>query len=398
MKLHDGTMEIFDRMQKKILKVKISENRTFQVKLGAFDSQCLNAETKSDESWLWHMRYGHLNFKDLNLIHAKDIVTGLPQVRIPKSVCDHCMISKQTRASFSNYTPTRANDLLHVVYSDVCGPFEVLSLGGKRFFVSFVDEFSRKMWTYLLKVKSEVFENLKKFTAMTEKQSRKKLKILRTNGGGKFNSIEIEAFCTDKGILHEVTAPYTPQHNGVVERRNRTIMNMVRSMLRGKNLPKALWREAVVTTTYVLNRCPTQQLKNQVPEVVWSRKTPSVKHMRVFGLTCYRHIPNQTRKKLDDKSEHMIFVGYNPTGSYKLLNPRTNQIVFSRDVQFDELNTWMKDKHDPSKKPIIQINIETLSEPEPDDVTGEVQAKPTGAVQVVEGRRSTKTRSLPTRV
>ena len=106
--------------------------------------------------------------------------------------------------------------------------------------MSFVDEFSRKIWTYLLKVKSEVFENLKKFTAMTEKQSRKKLKILRTNGGGKFNSIEIEAFCTDKGILHEVTVPYTPQHNGVVERRNRTMMNMVRSMLRGKNLPKAL--------------------------------------------------------------------------------------------------------------------------------------------------------------
>ena len=168
---------------------------------------------------------------------------------------------------FSYYTPTKANDLLHVVYYNVCGPFEVPFLGGNRFFVSLVDEFSRKMWTYLLKVKSEVFENLKKFTAMTEKQSGKKLKILRTDGGGEFNSREIEAFCTDKGILHEVTAPYTPQHNGVVERRNRTIMNMVRSMLRGKNLPKALWREAVVTTTYVLNRCPTQQLKNQVLEV-----------------------------------------------------------------------------------------------------------------------------------
>ena len=130
------------------------------------------------------------------------------------------------------------NNLLHIVYSDVCGSFEVPSLGGNRFFVSFVDEFSRKMWTYLLKVKSEVFENLKKFTAMTKKQSGKKLKILRTDGGGEFNSREIEAFCIGKGILYEVTAPYTPQHNGVVERRNRTIMNIVRSMLRGKNLLK----------------------------------------------------------------------------------------------------------------------------------------------------------------
>ena len=213
------------------------------------------------------MRYGHLNFKDLNLLHAKNMVTGLPQVRIPKFVCDHCMINKQTRTSFSNYTPTRANDLLHVVYFNVCGPFEVPTLGGNKLFVSFVDEFSMKMWTYLLKVKSEVFENQKKFTAMTEKQSGKKLKILKIDGGGKFNSREIKAFCIDKGILHEVTTPYTPQHNGVVERKSRTIMNKVRSMLKGKNLPKAIWGEAVVTTTYVLNRCPTQQLKNQVLEV-----------------------------------------------------------------------------------------------------------------------------------
>ena len=85
--------------------------------------------------------------------------------------------------------------------------------------------------------------------------------------------------------------------------------------------------------------------------------------MRFFASTCYRHIPDQTRKKLDDKSEHMIFVGYNPTGSYKLLNPRTNQIVFSMDVQFNELNTWMKDKHDPNNKPMMQINTKTLSEP-----------------------------------
>lgn len=136
--------------------------------------------------------------------------------------------------------------------------------------------------------------------------------MLRTDGGGEFTSTEFERFCTENGIAHEVTAPYTPQHNGVVERRNRTIMNMVRSMLKSKGLPNSFWGEAVVTATYVLNRCPTLKLEGKVPEEAWTGRRPSVKHLRVFGSVCCRHVPDQRRRKLDDKSEQLVFVGYHP--------------------------------------------------------------------------------------
>jgi transposase InsO family protein len=179
-----------------------------------------------------------------------------------------------------------------------------------------VDEFTRKIWIYLLKEKSEVFTIFKKFCALAERQCGNHLKILRTDGGGEYNSNDFKLFCEEKGIIHEVTAPYTPQHNGLAERRNRTLLNMARCMLKSKELPKKLWGEAVNTAAYVLNMCPTKRLKDSTPEELWTGHKPSVKHLRIFGSLCFRHIPDEKRKKLDDKSEQLILVGYDATGAY----------------------------------------------------------------------------------
>jgi transposase InsO family protein len=149
----------------------------------------------------------------------------------------------------------------------VCGPFEVSSLGGNKYFISFVDEFSRMMWIYLTKAKSESFDVFKKFKRRVEKESEKSIKILRTDGGGEYTSNELKQFLVEQGINHEVTAPYTPQHSGLAERRNRTVLNMVRSMLREKSLPSYLWGEAVNTVVYILNK--------------WSGKKPMASHLRV---------------------------------------------------------------------------------------------------------------------
>ena len=264
------------------------------------------------------------------------MVIGLSSIVIPKKVCDNCLISKQPKTSCSSYTISKANDVLHIIYSNVCGPFDVPSLGGNKYFVSFVDEFSRKLWLYLIKVKSEVFNTFKGFKALVEKQSEKCIKTLRTDGGGEFTSSELEDFCKKHGIAHKVIAPYTPQHNGIVERRNRIILNMVRYMLKQKNLLHNFWGEATMTTAHVLNRCPTKRLNSMVLEEAWFGSKPSVKHFRIFGSLHYRHVPDQKRKKLDDKSEPMIFVGYNSTGSYKLYNPKIKEVLFGRDVYFDE--------------------------------------------------------------
>jgi len=167
--------------------------------------------------------------------------------------------------------------------SNVCGPFEDHTIGGNRYFVSFVDEHSRKLWVYLIKHKDEVFDVFKKFKTLVENQSEKKIKILRTYGGGKYTSRMFEEFCVNHGIDHEVTAPYTPQDNGIAERRNKSILDMARCMLKQRSMPNSLWGEAVTTVVYVLNMCPTKRLKNKVPEEVWSGKKPYVNHLRVFG-------------------------------------------------------------------------------------------------------------------
>lgn len=202
--------------------------------------------------------------------------------------------------------------------------------------MTFIDDHSRKICAYLIKRKSDVFEVFQKFKNMVEKQSGKCIKTLKIDGGGEYVSNEFQAFCNSEGIVHEITPPYTPQHNGTVEKRNRTIMNMVRSMLKCKKLPKFLWGEAASTTIYILNRCPTKRLNEVTREEAWSDRKLNGSHLRVFGFVCYRHMPYQLRGKLDDKNEQMILLGFHSTGCYRLLNPNNIQIKVSRDVVIDE--------------------------------------------------------------
>ncbi|CAJ2665360.1 unnamed protein product [Trifolium pratense] len=298
MHMENNIMKVYDSQNNTILRAPLSQNRTFQVTLTANQSQCLATIKINDQAWLWHLRYGHLNFKSLTYLQNNELVNGLPAIKTPRDICQHCLIGKQARKSFVKDITMRAKQS-----------------------------------------KDEVLQNFKAFKMLVEKQSEKKIKILRSDGGGEYTSNEFKTFCSENGIQHEIIAPYTPQHNGMAERRNRTIMNMTRCMLREKNLPHSFWGEAVVTASYVLNRCPTKQM-DKVPEAIWSGHTPSVKHLRVFGCLCHRHIPDQKRKKLDDKSEMMIMIGYHTAGAYKLYNPITKKVTSSRDVTFEEDKSW----------------------------------------------------------
>ena len=137
---------------------------------------------------------------------------------------------------------------------DICGPINPQTLGGKRYFFLIVDDYSRCMLVALLKEESEALEQFKKFKFMEKVEKEVKIKCLRSDRGGEFTSKEFKNLCDKSGIKKHLIAPYTPQQNGVIERKNRTIMGLVRSMLQEKNLPLERWGEAVSTCVYVMNR------------------------------------------------------------------------------------------------------------------------------------------------
>ena len=140
-----------DKAKRLVMKAPLAKNRTFKVSLNTIESQCLSVATLSDDSWLWHLRLSHLNFRDMSLLRSKEMLTSIPPIKILKKICDNCLISKQPRNSFSNFTTSKASEKLHVVYLDICGSLNTPSLGGNRYFVSFVDNLSRKVWLYPIK-------------------------------------------------------------------------------------------------------------------------------------------------------------------------------------------------------------------------------------------------------
>lgn len=320
-----------------VANIVMGSNKLFPIKLDIVSSTCMIATSNDEVSKLWHERFGHLNFRSLKEMSTKEIVRGLPKLEVINEACEECQLGKQHRESFPSKSKWISQSPLELVHTDLCGPMQVPSLGGSRYFLLFVDDYTRKIWVYCVKEKSDAFSCFKEFKFQVEKHSGHQIKNLRSDRGGEYMSSQFEEFCQNHGIRHELTARYSPQQNGVAERKNRTIMNMVRCMLKNKNLPACFWAEAVSCAVYLINRSPTKSLKDSTPNEVWYGKKPNVAHLKTFGCLAYSHIPDALRSKLDDKSEKGIFIGYSQrTKAYKLYNPKTKKMIISRDVRFDE--------------------------------------------------------------
>lgn len=159
--------------------------------------------------------------------------------------------------------------------------------------------------------------------------------------GGEFVSHEINSFCDDEGIKRYLTNPYTPQQNGVVERRNRTMMEMARSIMKHMSVPSYLWVEAIRHTTYLLNRVATRAVKDKTPYELFHQKKPNLGHLKVFGCIGYAKTDSKMLKKLDDRSRMLVHLGTEPgSKAYRLVDPKSKQVVVSRDVVFDETKGW----------------------------------------------------------
>ena len=241
-----------------------------------------------------------------------------------------------------------------------------------------IDDCSRYMWTALLKEKSEAFEKFKTFKVLAEQETHTELKNLRTDRGGEFCSREFQAYCERNDIKRHLTGPYSPQQNGVVERHNRTLLEVIRSILKHMNLPNHLWGEAIRHCTYLINRVVTRSLEGTTPYEDLKSRKPNLSHVKVFGCVCYARIERAGRKNLDDRSRTLVHLGIEPgSKAYRLFDPLSKCIVVSRDVVFEEEKSlnWTKDDNgDPGE---LEVDLSRLivntNEDGPSSPTNEVE-------------------------
>lgn len=294
---------------------------------------------------MWHHRYGHLSYTGLLTLHNKNMVIGLPRVEQVEKACEVCLRGKQHRVPFLKQSTWRVAEKLELIHSDLCGPITPSSHSQKRYLISFIDDFSRKTWIYFVLEKSKAFHYFKLFKSFVEKQTGMFIKCLRTDKGGEYNSGEFKEYCRDHGIKRQLTTAYTPQQNGVAERKNRSIMNMVRTVLTEKEIPKTFWPDAVQWKNHVLNRSPTSAVKDMTPEEGWSGRKPSVEHFS-FGCIGHVHISDVKRTKLDDKSVKCVLLGFsNESKGYKMYDPIEKKPHINRDVVFEEDKLWKWDNN-----------------------------------------------------
>jgi len=165
------------------------------------------------------------------------------------------------------------------------------------------------VWVFALKTKDQVLDVFKAFHMKVERETGKQLKYVRADNGGEYRG-PFEEYCRSHSIRLEKTVPKTPQHNGVVERMNRTICERIRCMLSHAKLPKSFWSEAMKTAVDLINLSPSVPLNSDFPQRVWTGKDVSFEHLRVFGCRAFVHVPRDERSKLDSKAKQCIFLGY----------------------------------------------------------------------------------------
>lgn len=202
------------------------------------------SETGSSTN-LWHQRLGHLSEQPLKEMACKELVKGVQiQKSAELSFCEGCVEGKMHRRPFKPVGEIRSRRVLQCVHSDVCGPMSTESIGGRKYFVTFIDDYSRCCSVYFMRHKSEVLEKFKEFEAATTGSSGERIGTLRSDNGGEYISKEFEAYLKSKGINHQLTVPHSPEQNGVAERMNRTLMESARSMIAHARLPNRYWGEA----------------------------------------------------------------------------------------------------------------------------------------------------------
>nr|GEY36387.1 retrotransposon protein, putative, Ty1-copia subclass [Tanacetum cinerariifolium] len=292
-----------------------------------------NKRTKSnlDSTYLWHCRLAHINKKRIEKLQHDGLLKSTDNEPFDQFVS--CISGKMTRKPFSHKTE-KVKDVLRLIHNDVCGPLRHVSKKGASYFITFTDDYSHYCYVYLLKHKHEVFEIFKVFKSEVENQLEKTIKAIGFDRGGEYISQEFKDYLKACVIVQQLTPPYTPQHNGVSERRNCTLLNMVQSMMSLSTLPLSFWDYALESAARTLNMVPTKKVDKTSYEL-WHGKVPKLSYLKVWG--CEAHVKCHTPDKLQQRSVKCIFVGYpKETMGYYFYYPPKNKIVVERYAVFLE--------------------------------------------------------------
>ncbi|GJT38122.1 retrovirus-related pol polyprotein from transposon TNT 1-94 [Tanacetum coccineum] len=325
---------------------------------------CFMAKASPTQAWLWHRRLSHLNFDYITLLSKKDIVTGLPKLKYVKDqLCSSCEISKAKRSSFKSKVVPSSKGRLNLLHMDLCGPMRVASINGKKYILVIVDDYSRYTWTLFLRSKDETPEVLKDFLTMIQRNLQAQVISVRTDRGTEFLNKTLHAYFKEEGIEHQTSTPRTPEQNGVVERRNRTLVEAARTMLSASKLPLSFWAEAVATACYTQNRSIIISTHGKTAYHIINDRKPSIKHLHIFGCICYITRDGENLDKMKEKGDPCVMVGYSTQSKgYRVYNKRTRLIVESIHIKFDEIKEMMSDHNSSDLAPQRQeMSVENVS-------------------------------------
>lgn len=243
----------------------------------------------------WHRILGHVNFKYLEILIKNKLLNGMPrEIENEFMKCKTCIESKMHNVPFKN-NRSKAQEILEIVHTDVCGPFSTTGFKGEKYFISFIDDYSKIARVYVMKSKSEVFDCVIEYINEVENLTGKRVKILRCDNGKEYLNGKIYNFCKSKGIKIDNCPAYVHELNGVAERFNRTIMDISRSLLAKANIHKKYWPEIVCAATYLRNRTLTNTVEMKTPCEIFFGKKPDVSNLRLYGSKVFVRIPEQKR-------------------------------------------------------------------------------------------------------
>lgn len=371
----DTTVDSFVIQNEKKDTVKKQENTQVEEKKNE-DSKKRSAKLLPQS--LWHARLGCLNHKSMRILRDR-LSTGV-NFENAFDPCVSCVKGKMKKRPFKSHD-VRSSTKLERVHSDLVVVNEP-SFAGYRYLLSFVDDFTRKCWVYGLHRKSDVFACFKEFKALVEKEVNLPIKIWRTDRGGEFVSNAFDSYLAEQGIRHETSVAYTPQQNGLAEKKQQDIMNKARCMLQHAGLPNEYWFDAAETAAYILNRCPSRVLGEASPESLWTGiTTPNLSYMKVFGCVAYAY--THLRRKLDPKASKYVFVGYaDKQRGYKLRDCSTGKLIIAREVKFFE-------DQFPSTSQTSQNIVLFYDEPESEIIRKPVGGNPVTPLTIGEGESAT---------